>query len=187
MKINTWTLGLAAVGLVTLPSISQAEEKVSPLGTALSSTTISGYVSTSARWDLGSGSKTAGSGNNPNAPAYVYGGGKADGFNLDAVMVRLQKPLDEAQWAAGYTVDFLLGADAAAIGQAAPSQAYVQLRAPVGNGLDFKLGLFDTIIGYESYHSGNNPNYSRSYGNTIEPTQHTGLLASYQFSDLVTA
>src|SRR5439155_9551171 len=59
-------------------------------------------------------------------------------------------------------------------------QAYVTLRAPVGNGLDFKLGTWNTIIGYESYDANENPNYTRSYGNTIEPTTHTGLLATYQ-------
>jgi len=59
-------------------------------------------------------------------------------------------------------------------------QAYVALRAPVGNGLDFKIGVFDTIVGYEVFDGGSNPNYSRSYGFTIEPTTHTGLLATYQ-------
>src|SRR5439155_26292383 len=59
-------------------------------------------------------------------------------------------------------------------------QAYVTLRTPVCNGLDFKLGTWNTIIGYESYDAGSNPNYTRSYGNTIEPTTHTGLLATYQ-------
>ena len=53
MKVNKWTLGLAAVGLVSLPSIMQAEEKASTLMTALSSTTISGYVSTSMEWNPG--------------------------------------------------------------------------------------------------------------------------------------
>jgi hypothetical protein len=42
------------------------------------------------------------------------------------------------------------------------------------------MGVFDTIIGYEVFDGGNNPNYTRSYGFTIEPTTHTGLLGSYQ-------
>ena len=64
-------------------------------------------------------------------------------------------------------------------------QAYVALRAPVGNGLDFKVGAFDTVIGYEVFDAGNNPNYTRSYGFTLEPTTHTGVLASYQVSKAV--
>ena len=42
---------------------------------------------------------------------------------------------------------------------------------PVGNGIDWKMGVFDTIIGYEVFESGNNPNFTRSYGYAIEPTQ----------------
>jgi hypothetical protein len=52
-----------------------------------------------------------------------------------------------------------------------------------GNGLDFKFGVFDSIIGYESVESPANPNFTRSYGHSIEPQTHTGLLASYRFSD----
>src|SRR5262249_2430437 len=115
---------------------------------------------------------------------------KQDGFNLNAVKLAIEKPLDEAQWAAGYKAELIFGPDAVSYlttldsgGDSSPAaikQAYVALRAPVGNGLDFKLGVFDTIIGYEVFDGGNNPNYTRSYGFTIEPTTHTGLLATYQ-------
>jgi hypothetical protein len=49
------------------------------------------------------------------------------------------------------------------------------------------MGVFDTIIGYEVFESVNNPNFTRSYGYTIEPTTHTGLLASYKFADFLSA
>ena len=55
MKFNQWTLGLAAVGVISLASAAQAEESAVPLMTALSATTISGYVDTSAQWNLGTG------------------------------------------------------------------------------------------------------------------------------------
>jgi len=187
MRVNKWTLGLAAAGLVSIPSLVQAEEKASAIMTALSSTTISGYVDTSIHWDMGTG--------NANPPGFVYNAGKQDGFNLNAINLRIDKPLDEAQWAAGYRVDLLFGPNANVIATQssglgsgsdfAITQGYVALRAPIGNGLDLKLGVFDTIVGYESYHSGNNPNYTRSYGNTIEPTTHTGLLATYQVNETI--
>jgi hypothetical protein len=63
----------------------------------------------------------------------------------------------------------------------------VELRAPVGNGLDFKLGTFASPLGYEVYQTGNNPNYTRSYGYELEPTQLTGLMAAYQFSPALSA
>ena len=187
MKINQWTLGLAAVGLVTLPSLVQAEEQSTPVLTALSATTISGYVNTSMHWDLGTG--------NAHPPGYAFNAGKQDGFNLDVVKVAIAKPLDEAQWAAGYNVELLFGSDANALATQSSftpadvgiKQAYVTLRTPVGNGLDFKVGVFDTIIGYETFDAGSNPNYTRSYGYTIEPTTHTGVLASYQLNDMLSA
>ena len=180
-KVNKWTLGLAALGLVSLPAMVQAEEKPNQLLTALSTTTISGYVDTSAQWTLGSG--------NANPPGYSFNGpNKQDGFNLNAVNVVLEKPLDEGTWSAGYKVDLIYGANAIAFNNTVGSdtsdfsikQAYVALRAPLGNGIDIKIGTFDTIIGYEVFNSGSNPNYTRSYGYTMEPTQHTGVLASYQ-------
>jgi len=72
-------------------------------------------------------------------------------------------------------------------GDFAIRQAYVALRAPIANGLDFKVGVFDSIIGYESVESPNDPNYTRSYGHSIEPQTHTGVLASYRFSDMLSA
>ena len=180
MKVNQWTLGLAAVGLVTLPALMQAEEKLNPILTAVTPTTLSGYVNTSIEWNPGTG--------NNNVPAFGLNKGKQDGFNLDVVNLTLEKPLDESQWAAGYKAELLFGPDAntyftQSSGKTADfgiKQAYVSLRAPVGNGLDFKVGVWDTITGYEVFNAGSNPNYTRSYSWTIEPTTFTGILASYQ-------
>lgn len=184
MKVNKWTLGLAALGLVSLPAVVQAEEKLSPVQSLVSGTTIGGYVNSSAHWNMGTG--------NANMPGYGIGSAnnqtKADGFNLDVVSVSIEKPLDATDnWAAGYKVEFVAGQDAndwAGV-QYGMKQAYAALRAPVGNGIDFKMGQFDTIIGYESFNAGANPNYTRSYGWAIEPTTHQGLLASYQVNKMV--
>src|ERR1700761_717869 len=113
MKFNKWTLGLAAVGLVSWNSAALADDSASAAPatvlTSLSSTTLSGYVDTSAQWNLGTG--------NANTPPYSFGGAsKADGFNLNVVQLSLDKPLDESEWAAGYHVDLWLGPDAAALG-----------------------------------------------------------------------
>src|SRR5437899_7475504 len=138
MRVNKWTLGLAACGLVTLPTLMQAEEKMSSVQTALASTTISGYVNTSAEWNLGTG--------NANVPGYAYNKGKQDGFNLNVVKLTIERPLDEGQWSAGYKADLVFGPDANGLATSstgigtgsdfAVKQAYVALRAPVGNGLD---------------------------------------------------
>ena len=177
MKINKWTLGLAAVGLVSLTSVAQAEESTTPLMTALSSTSISGYVDVAAQWNPGSGTTS---------PGYKFGAGKRDGFNVNAVLISLEKPLEEGEWSAGYRLDTMWGPDSA-IATADPDirQAYVALRAPVGNGLDIKLGRWDSIIGYDSTDSYKNPNYTRSYGHGMEPSEHTGVLLTYQALDFL--
>jgi hypothetical protein len=189
MKFNKWTVALAAVGVVSLASAAKAEEKSSSVMTALSGTTLSGYVDTSAQWNPGTG-------NNYVAPYRFNSPSKADGFNLDVLQLRIEKPLDESEWAAGYRVDLWAGPDANSLGTSSTGvntadfgirQAYVALRTPVGNGIDWKMGVFDSIIGYESIESGNNPNYTRSYGNSIEPTTQTGLQGTYRFCDMFSA
>ncbi len=186
MQINRRTSALLSVGVISFAAVLQAEEKATPLSAALASTTISGYVDTSAQWNFGTG--------NANNPLYGFGGPtKADGFNLNVVQLSLSKPLDEGEWAAGYTVDLWFGPDANTLasqstlaGSAsdlAVRQAYVALRTPVGNGIDWKIGVFDTVIGYEVPGSPNNPNFTRSWGFTIEPSTHTGIHASYKVND----
>ena len=190
MKYNRRTLALAAAGLVTLPSLLQAEEKPSSVLTALSATTLSGYVNTSAIWEPGTSTASI--------PGRAFDGpsGKQDGFNLDVVSLMLSKPLDETAWAAGYTVQMWLGPDAAGFNTSFPNpagaggdfavkQAFVELHAPIGNGLDIKLGHFNYIGGFEQPDAGLNPNYSRSFAWTQEPASHTGLLLSYVVNPVV--
>jgi hypothetical protein len=186
MKIEKWTLGLAAIGLVSLSPALVAQTTnatppapIIPLQTALTATTISGYVDTSAVWNPGTG--------NANPAPYAFNAGKQDGFNVNAVDVRIAKAEDESQWATGYVVELSYGPDAAAIdGGAYPiRQAYVELKTPIGNGIDWQFGRWDNLLGYESSDSYKNPNYTRSYGYSFEPTEHTGLLGSYKFCDAV--
>src|ERR1035441_3243634 len=82
MKYNKWTVALAALGVVSFASAAKAEEKASPVMTALSSTTISGYVDTSAEWNPGTG--------NANLPPYKFAQGKADGFRSEEHTSELQ-------------------------------------------------------------------------------------------------
>ena len=121
---------------------------------------------------------------------------KADGFNLNLVALTISKPVGEGDWGAGYNATLLFGPDANGYnnvpGQSGSSDfslkdAYVDLHAPLGNGLDLKLGTFTEILGYEVYETGNNPNYTRSYGYEIEPFALTGALATYQFCPAISA
>ncbi len=186
MKFNQWTLGLAAVGVVSMASAVRAEEGAVPLMTALSATTISGYVDVSLNWN----ESDYLNGSYPLTYPFQGKANKADGFNMNVVKLSFERAMDESEWAAGYKVDLLIGPDAVAYNAAAGGggdlgikQAYVALRTPVGNGIDWKIGAFDSIIGYESFEAGNNPNFTRSYGYFLEPTQHTGILGTYRITD----
>ena len=185
-------MGLAAAGVISFAAVAQAEEKPThQVLTAVSSTALSGYVSTSVGWTPGNTVNTAG------RYAFQKSG---DGFNLDVIDIKLSSALAEGEWASGYNVELWLGPDAGGIGHnlvssaglgagqsvtgnIAIKNANVALNIPVGNGIQAKIGIFDTVVGYESANSIDNPNYSRSKGWSIEPTTHTGLLLSYKVAD----
>jgi hypothetical protein len=193
MKFNKWTLGLAAVGAVSLASAARADEKMSQVQTALSNTTLSGYVDTSAMWNTGTQAGASLGGPGGQLPPYTPGGTHGDGFNLNAVDIALDKPLNEDLWASGYHVEMMFGQDAVgesvgsgANGSTTIRQAYVALRTPVGNsGIDWKMGVWDSPIGYESSSDPLNPNFTRSFGWFIEPTTYTGILGTYKVNDQV--
>ena len=78
MKMNKWTVGLAAAGVVSLASTAQAEEN--SVLTALSSTVISGSVEASY---------VGGFSNNNNM--HNDGGFEANGASLDIGSLNLEK------------------------------------------------------------------------------------------------
>ena len=186
LSLNSRTAALIALGVVSLASVAKADSP-SVVQTAVDSTTISGYVDTSMQWNLGTG--------NANAPAYIFGGpSKADGFNLDVIKLVIEHPASLSdEWGAGYKVDLLFGPDANVYGTQstgitadfAVKQAYVDLKAPVGNGLEFKVGVWDTILGYEVFETPLNPNFTKSYAYTVEPATFTGIQATYNINEFI--
>ena len=171
MKMNKWTVGLAAAGVVSLASTAQAEEN--SVLTSLSSTVLSGSVEASY---VGSFS----SDNN------LYGD---DGFHANGASLSLSSPLVGEGYSAGYNVELLLGQRAADFSGEGDDfhikNAIIGLNVPFGNGIDLTVGLFDTMVGYEVEASGANPNVDRSYGFDLEPFTHTGVLASTSLSDSI--
>jgi hypothetical protein len=192
MNMSKWTRVLLSAGLISAPALARADEAPKPNSvlTSLSATTLSGYVDTSAIWNMGTG--------NANMPGRVYDGpNMMDGFNLNVVSLTLDKPLeDTTRWTAGYHVQMLMGPWAASRGTGlvassgvtdfAFNEAYVNLLVPVGNGLELHMGQFGTFNGYEAFDSYKNPNFSRSYGFYIESSAHTGLAGTYKVTDALT-
>jgi hypothetical protein len=195
--LHKWALALATLGVISVPCICGQESPLPPVEMPLQgSTTLSGYVDTSVLWAIDTPSGAGGTAPFPNTirlPGRLYDTAeRMNGFNLDAVSLCLTKPLSDESLAAGYHVQLLMGPDVAlrssyslASGPSdlAVNEAYVTLRAPLGNGLEFRLGYFTSPLGYEVYDRYRDPNFSRSYGYYIEPKAHTGLTAKYAFAE----
>jgi hypothetical protein len=185
------------------------DQGINYVETAQKGITLSGYVDTSYTEQF-AGRGPGGSGSNQ-ADLRQFDT-QNDNFNINAVKIALEKALpDKNEWAAGFRIDTIYGADARYLGdsgfQAASAtpvgqgtgaaingsgfaleQALVKFRIPVGNGLDIYAGKFVTFLGYEVIESPANPNFSRGllFTNAI-PLTHTGVYADYKFNDTVEA
>jgi uncharacterized low-complexity protein len=85
--MNKWTLALAAAGIVSMAAVASAEEADNQVLTAVSGTTISGYVDTSMNWQFGDKKTSVGRVNDAR--------NKQNGFNLNAVKIGIGKALEE--------------------------------------------------------------------------------------------
>jgi len=181
MNMNKWTMGLAAAGVVTLSSVAQAQDAAAGAEALAASTTLSGYVSTGYKYN----NTAAGGG-------YFRAAEDRNAFSMDVVDLKLSSAQGDGAMDTGYTVELWMGPAASDIGteQAAGAagtggtvelmQANIDLRI---SGIDLKIGQFGTVVGNEVYNYNENAFYTHSWGFAIEPTHHTGILASYTVSD----
>ena len=118
---------------------------------------------------------------------------EANSFALQAAKIALEK-LPASTGGVGFRTDVLLGSDASIIkpygwntSDVNLEQAYIDIMAPLGKGLDIKVGKFVTLHGAEVIEAKDNWNFSRSllFGYAI-PFTHTGLRASYPIRDTLT-
>jgi hypothetical protein len=160
---------------------------------------LSGYV------DAGYSYNFTGQGGNSQVNSRVQSDSAQQGdFNLYAVKLALEKAMtSENKAQAGFRVDVMIGEDAKYLANPANpqptngsqynasqdsnylflEQAYVQLRAPVGNGWDFKVGKFASILGYEVMERPANMNITYGLLYNQFPFWYTGVLSSYKFDD----
>ncbi|HTG00270.1 MAG TPA: porin [Nitrospirota bacterium] len=120
---------------------------------------------------------------------------KANSFGLDLAELIFSR--DTTTTSLGYRVKISAGETAklihaAGLGASTESfditEAYVSYTAPVGKGLRFDIGKMMTFVGAEVMEALDNPNYSRSFlYNYAEPLTHTGVKASYVFTDNLNA
>jgi hypothetical protein len=175
--------GLIFFGLLLTGSV-RAQDAAESAPALAASATLSGYVSTGYRWGPGTGNF-----------AYGLSGttSRANAFSLDVIALSLHRPMENWLLDSGYRVDLWLGPDASDLDTGSTSssaelrQAYLDLRFPLVNpltagettSLDLRIGTFNSIVGFESPDHNANAHYTRSWGYTIQPTVHTGILAFF--------
>ena len=167
------------------------------LGTQKRSIQLSGYVDSGYSYNFNGSSKSSVTGR--------FGSDEASrgDFNLYAVKLVLDKAMTaENKAQAGFRTDVMIGEDAYYLANRYNQvnwgnnysqdsnylfleQAYVSIRAPVGNGWDFKVGKFASILGYEVMERPANMN--TTYGLLFDamPLYYTGVLSSYKFDDYI--
>ena len=119
---------------------------------------------------------------------------RANSFMINNAELVVEKPVVKES-PAGFRVDLDFGTDAEVVGGVTTGlgsttdeldvqQMYAEYLAPIGNGLDVKVGRFVTMHGAEVIESKDNWNLSRSwlFGYAI-PFTHTGIRAAYPWAD----
>lgn len=195
--MNKMIVGLFAAALVASPAfadvgapaptakdLEKVVEKVNYVETAKEGIKLSGYIDAGYTYNF----QRASFGKSGSADSTSRGD-----FNLHAVKLTLEKPLTDAnEFQAGFRADVKVGEDASLLGGniAAGSsdnlsldQAYVIIRAPLGNGLDITVGKFASLLGYEVDDRPANLNITYGYDYAFVTTHQTGVKFFYPVND----
>jgi hypothetical protein len=133
---------------------------------ALSSVTLTGFVQASYFYNA----------NNPadrKSDGYLWNT-SANSFSLNKFKLTIASPAVQPsgeKWDAGYRVSMIWGEDSPVLNTGSPSsgfealrEAFVELNAPLGDGLNIRAGQMISLLNWESGDGGAaNPNFSQGY------------------------
>ncbi|HZE97075.1 MAG TPA: outer membrane beta-barrel protein [Planctomycetota bacterium] len=166
---------------------SMSPDGDSPVMTALKGTKLSGFVDTGYMFSfnhLSAGNHTA----NASNPVRVFDN-KENSFYLHAVQLNLERLADD-KMIVGYHLELAAGHDPFVYDGSNVSlqEGWVQILAPLGSGLDIRVGKMATLVGYEVIESKDDMNYSRSllFGQA-ENFTNTGIRMTYNFNEMLWA
>jgi hypothetical protein len=167
---------------------SMSPEGDSPIMTALKETKLSGFVDAGYEFSfnhLSTGGHVNNNGTFANAnPVRVFDN-KGNSFYMNSIQLNLEK-LATDKMIVGYHFELAAGHDPLVYDGSNVSlqEGWVQILAPIGTGLDIRVGKFATLLGYEVIESKDDMNYSRGllFGQAINFT-NTGLRMTYNFND----
>jgi hypothetical protein len=162
-----------------------------PIMTMFKGTKLSGFVDTGYEFSFNQTHRTVNGGGpvpvNTN-PVRLFDN-RDNSFYLNAVQLQLER-LATKDMIVGYHVELQAGHDTQVIEGTTVTlqEGWLQILAPLGTGLDFRVGRMASLIGYEVMENINNMNYSRGAIFTItQPITTTGARASYSFVEQVSA
>ncbi|WP_019866809.1 porin [Methylovulum miyakonense] len=194
---------LSICSIVLLNPVASADDSPSSLIAGLSGKEAASWAGLQAHGINLGGWATTGINYNPDEPtdrsnSPVSMTDRANEFNLYQLDLFIEKAVVKASnWDIGGRFDFMFGTDTrytqatgdwdiGIISQRderfyniALPQAYMEVFAPIGNGLSGKFGHFYTIIGYESVPSPLNFFSSHTYSFKSSPFTTTGALFTY--------
>jgi hypothetical protein len=181
--------------LESLEGVMKKEGMDAPAGSqyvkALSSIQLSGFVTASYFYDTSTPGDQKSNG-------YLWNTSE-DSFSINKFKLTLASaPVERSgdKWDAGFRASLIFGEDAPVVNTGGEAQgledlreAYVELNAPVGTGLNIKAGQLISLLNYESGDGGAaNPNFSQGYqwyytGNGPS----AGVQLGYTFTDQIDA
>ncbi|MCF7764588.1 MAG: outer membrane beta-barrel protein [Verrucomicrobia bacterium] len=182
--------------LDALESVAR-KEGLLPSGSApnslkvLSETTLSGFVQASYFYNTSEPSDRASDG-------YLWNT-THNSFSLNKVKVTLANPAVERSgdaWDAAYKLSLIWGEDSSVLNTGSPSsgfeavrEAYIELNAPIGTGLNIKAGQLISLLNYESGDGGAaNSNFSQGFQWFVTGNgPSAGVQLGYTFTDWLEA
>jgi hypothetical protein len=187
LKAVNSTKELPAMGKIDADAMAADDN---PVMTLFKGTKLSGHVDVAYGFSFnqlhanpnGLGSNT---GNNP---IRVFDN-QDHSFTLHTVQLNLER-LATKDMIVGYHIELMYGSDvkwfdATSLGI---QEGWIQILAPVGNGLDIRVGKMASLIGYEVVENTNNLNYTRGVvWGQAEPITATGVRATYSIVEQLSA
>ena len=188
LKSVNSTKELPAMGKIDADAMAADD---SPIMTLFKGTKLSGHIDAAYGFSFNTLHANGGAITSPSTPNFNNPIRVNDNFDhsfvLNAAQINLER-LASKDMIVGYHLELWTGSDMLItdVGSIALQEAWVQILAPVGNGLDIRVGKMASLIGYEVLENTNNLNYSRGVvWGQIEPITATGVRASYSFTEQI--
>jgi hypothetical protein len=161
-----------------------------PVMTLFKGTKLSGYVDVGYQFSFNHLGNVGTATNNVGTNPVRLFDDRDNSFYVNSVLLQLER-LANKDMIVGYHIELDAGHNPGIYDNGrlvSLQEGWVQILAPLGSGLDIRVGRMATLAGYEVLESVNNMNYSRGmlFG-IVQPFTHTGVRLSYWITEQIGA